>query len=86
MSKGFVVATDSRTRTGEALFLANQRIVQDDTRWWTNDLREAMVYHHRRMATHRMNSIQHNNPRVMSYEEADKIARKPEVLDVQGKA
>lgn len=75
-SKGFVIATDGRAREGEVLFLSDQRLT---TRWWTNDLREAMVYQELHIATGRIKSIRHNNPRIISREEAELVARKPEM-------
>jgi hypothetical protein len=70
--EGYVIVANGQVAQ-ETVFLLDR---QKQTRaWWSNRLDNVLVYREKRVADFKAASLKHNNPRVVTLAEAQRIAR-----------
>lgn len=68
----FVIITDSQ-KNEEILFMVDRR--KQRKSFWSNSLKDAMIYSNRIAAEQKAKQLLHNNPRVISLSETNEILR-----------
>lgn len=68
---GFCVVTDSRNNEGEVLIMVD-RAVQKKS-FWSNQMRDALIYTSKTAADRKAESLMYNNPRVLQEDDARRI-------------
>lgn len=61
----YVIVADSSTSQTGIRYLRDRLKMVDDVHFWTEDIKEAMLYRDKKMAEHRLETIKHNNPRIL---------------------
>lgn len=67
-TEGFVVATDDPGHPGVTLFMVDRR--KEKRSFWSFNLSSAFILNTREVALLHVNRLKFNNPRVMSWDEA----------------
>lgn len=72
--QGFVVCTTTKGTDGlppRTMFMVDRGRIRDS--WWSDDLEDALIYDNEHSAQRRLETIHHNDPRVVTYAEAQRL-------------
>lgn len=72
MDNGYVIVTDSRIRN-TSLFMLDRN--KTNSSFWGEELDNAFIYTNQLAAYKKCRSFKHNNPRVVTYEQAKQIEK-----------
>lgn len=70
----FIIATDSTLNPGETLFLVDRN--QDPDHFWSNRVDTGFRYRNSEAAEKRAKGLRHNNPRVLTEEQARRLEKR----------
>lgn len=71
---GYVVITTTKGTDGlppRTMFMVDRSRIRHS--WWSDDLEDALVYDNKPSAERRLDTIHHNDPRVVPYAEAQRL-------------